>query len=241
MTGRPLRTAAGRADSRAKLIGAVHVSARALSEDDRRAIYHEVTGKRSLTMMTPAEIGRVLDRLNAGRPRAMGHRPHVAKIRALWWTLYWLGEIDEPNDHALDAFVQRQAKVASLRFLTHHRAPAVIEALKAWAERAGVFWPTAAEVAQQTERTDASVQSGAHERGYSPAGAERLAVIDAIWTKLTARGLSTYGSPDAYISAALRLSEHNRAYWTTREMDDAIKLLGKKLRRALSRSDGGAR
>lgn len=234
LAGRQIRTSVGKADSRRKLIGAVHAAARALGEEDRRAIYAEVTGKRSLTEMTLAEIGQVLDRFNRNRPRPMAHRPHVAKVRALWWTLYWLGEAQSPADTALDAFVRRQTGIDGLRFLDHRNAPAVIEALKAWAARAGVRWPTTAELGAMQAAVDAATAPGA-DRGYGPAGGERLAVMDAIWWRLVERREVGRSTPDAFVVQALKLGSGNRRYWTTREIDEAIKLLGKKLRRAMDR------
>jgi hypothetical protein len=219
LAGAKLRTAAGKRDSRNKLIGAVHAAAKAaaLTEEDRRAIYAEETGKATLSKMSLAEIGRVLDRLNKGREAPMHHRPHVAKVRALWWTLYWLGEIDSPNDQALAGFVRRQTGLDDLRFVDHRNAPPIIEALKGWSQRAGVRWPA------KVDRTEA-------------AKAERLAVVDAIWLRLIDTRAVVGSTPDAYVFSALALTATDRGRWTARELDAAIRLLGKRLRRAKSKS-----
>ena len=238
--GRQLRTSAGKADSRKKLIGAVRAAAARmqLGDDDRRAIQLEETGKPSMADMTPAEIGKVLDRLNRDRPAPMAHRGHVAKIRALWWTLYWIGTIDHPTDAAIDTFVQRQTGIASLRFLDHRSAPAVIEALKAWAGRDGVVWPVAGRTAKLVVVDElAGATGGKVIVPPSPALAERIAVMEAIWRKLVDRRLVVGGSPTGYVAQALALGT-DRAAWTATDLDQAIKLLGKRLRRAMAKDAG---
>src|SRR3546814_5673177 len=104
----------------------------------------------------------------------MGHRAHVGKIRALWWSLYWLGAIEDPKDRPLDAFVKRQTGMSSLRFLDHRKAASVIEALKSWAAREGVRWPTA-ERLEDLRQTNRGIDSGC---------LDRHAVLAAIADKL---------------------------------------------------------
>lgn len=225
-----LKTADGKADSRRKLIGAVRAAAkrRGIDDDDRKAIQIEVTGKASMADMDGAEIGKVLDRLNrdAGG-RSLGDwqaRPHQAKVRALWWTLYWLGEVPEPNERALDAFVLRQAGVSSLRFLDHRAALSVIEGLKAIAERAGVRWPVAAALKALGNPTDAAAM-----RSF-----ERHAVLNAIWLKLIDRGVvRAYADWRDYAAAAFKRPPN--LAWSDRELDDAIRLIGKKWRTAIAK------
>lgn len=213
---RTVRTAAGKSESRVGLIRAVRAACRAqgIEDDDRRALQVEITGKASLGDMTPAEIGRVLDRLNRNRAAPMAHRAHVGKIRALWWSLYWLGAIDDPGAKALDAFVKRQTGRQSLRFLGHQQAPSVIEALKAMIAREGVIWPKA-----------------------SDAIADRRAVLDALWAKrcdqagmprlADKRGLGMAVGP-------LLGDRPDPDEWTAHELDAAIKGVGKAYRRYLA-------
>lgn len=224
LAGRAVKTAAGRSDSRARLVRAVRAACRrqGIGDEDRKAIQLATIGKASLADMDLPEIGRLLDRLNRGwkgTPQSSGyfpHRAHVGKIRALWWTLYWLGAVHEPNEPALNAFVERQAKVAALRFLDHKKAYAVIEALKSWAAREGVVWPA----------------------GKPDANDDRRAVLAAIWAKLAERGVVAGGRLGAYVAAALgadraleRLDSH--------ELDALIRQLGKRLRRELGKREGG--
>lgn len=205
-----IRTAAGKADSRAKLMGAVRAACarQRISDEDRRAIQLEETGKASLADMSLAEIGKVLDRLNRDWRGPMGHRAYIGKIRALWWTLYWIGAIDEPNDPALEAFIFRQTGKARLPFLGNKEAYKVIEALKAWAAREGVSWPAS------------------HD-----ADDDRRAVVRALWTRLSDLRLVRSSGCETYLKASLRI-EHGFDAFTARELDAAIRLLGKRIRRA---------
>ncbi len=216
---RAVRTAGGKAESRTALIRAVRAACRAqgIEDDDRRAMQLEITGKASLGAMTPAEIGRVLDRLNRNRAAPLAHRAHIGKIRALWWSLYWLGAVDEPNARALDAFVKRQTGRSALRFVDHRQAAPVIEALKAWCAREGVEWPLAGDVR-----------------------ADRRAVLDALWRRrcdqarmphlADKRGLGIVVGP-------LLGDRPDPDEWTAHELDAAIKGVGKAVRRAMGRAD----
>lgn len=154
------------APDRTKLIRAIQAAARrhGLDDDARREMQFGAVGKASLTAMDAGELGRVLQRLNQGRP-APADRPHIGKVRALWWTLYWLGAVDQAEAGAIDAFVRRQTGIAALRFLDHRQAHSVIDALKGWAAREGVEWPV------KPDRLR-----------------DRLAVIVAIARKLADRG-----------------------------------------------------
>lgn len=190
-----------------------------IDDDTRKAIQSERIGKASMADMSLAELGRLLDHLNRHWGGPMGHRAHVGKIKALWWALYWLGEINEPGEQAISVFVERQTAKSALRFLDHRGAASVIEALKSWAERAGVIWPMADETADLR----------ANNPDFSGALHERHAVLAAIGRHLMRRGdiASHYL---AYVEGALGLVPNHHC-WTATELDAAIRLLGKKLRR----------
>ena len=65
-------------------------------------------------------------------------------LRALWIAGHNLGLIDNPDDRALLAFVEKQAQISHTRFLRDEAdAYKAIEALKSWLTRGGVQWPTA--------------------------------------------------------------------------------------------------
>lgn len=180
-----------------------------LDEDDRRAVQLRVTGKPSLTGMTAADMDKVLVAIRgtgtAKRDRPVGStRAHVGKIWALWWSLYWLRAVDQPEEKALNAWVKRQTGVDAARFLDHKAAVAVIEALKAWAAREGVEW---------------SVPPCPQ--------ADRRAVVDAIWAKLLVGNRVTGRTADAFLIEALHLPPKR---WTDHQTDEAIRFLGRMLR-----------
>lgn len=190
-----------------------------IEEEERKAIQLDLTGKVSMTDMTLGEIGRLLDRFNKDWTGPMGHRAHVGKIRALWWTLYWLGETRRSDDGALDAFVRAQTGLSALRFLDHRKAPAVIEALKAWAARAGVIWPTAEDTAEARAAIP-TITTALH---------ERIEVLSAIGRDLRRRG-ALAGDGLAVAASAAGLPA-DPAQWTAHELDAGISRLGRTLRK----------
>lgn len=214
-SARAMATAAGKNDSRARLIRAVRGACKrvGLDDDDRRVLQREATGKDSLGDMNLHEIGLVLDRVNRGYTApASGQGAHQGKVRALWWSLYFLGLVDEA-DRGLDAFVRRQTSVSALRFLDHRQAHSVIDALKSWLAREGVEWP----------------------RGPHNEVGERSAVLRAIWAKLENLGAVSRRGMSEYVAAALSIPPREQREWTAREYDAAIRQLGKRLRRELGR------
>jgi phage gp16-like protein len=231
VAGRSIRTAAGKAESRTKLIAAVRAAARRLGieEDDRRELQQQITGHRSMADMSLADLGKMLDHLNKGWHGQTGGRATTSKIRALWWTLYWLGAVDDPNDRAIDAFVRRQGGPASLRFTDHRAAQPIIEALKSWAHREGVRWPSDADLRTMREGNPT----------LTLPLYERHAVLAAIGAKLADRGGLHALAAVPYAQAALGLSANHLA-WSAHELDAAIKLLGKKHRRLLDPRGGEA-
>ena len=168
------------ADARTRKMRAVLAACRrlGLDEDARKDLQLELTGVGSMSDMSEGQLGQLLDHLNRDYRGTNPDRAHIAKAKALWWSLYWLGAIDEPGDKALSAFVKRQTGIAALRFLDHRGAFSVIEALKSWLEREGVAWP---------------------DRGGSdPAIADRVAVIDALVVRLKPtdpHAIPVFGAP----------------------------------------------
>lgn len=127
-----------------------------LQDDDYRAILMRLTGKTSSAKCTEAELGRVLDEFKAkgwtpkvvgggrarkpesqkARSRPADH-PSAKKARALWLSLWNLGEVRDPSEAALEAFARRQLGVDRLQWADQGLTYKLIEALKAMAERAG--------------------------------------------------------------------------------------------------------
>lgn len=200
---------------RTRMYRAVHAACRknGLDDDDRKAMQVEICGKASLSDMTVAEIARLLDRLNRNSKAPAGHRAHVGKIRALWWSLFWLGEVESSDDRAIGAFVKRQTGINALRFVDHKSAPAVIEAMKSWLDRAGVAWPDPANMAR----------IAAMNPGFTATHGDRIAVLRAINARLGVVG----------IPAEIVLGQDGEAFGLTVEMlDMMIREQGAKLRAA---------
>lgn len=199
--------------ARKRLYGAIRAACGRLGidDDERKDLIHDRFGVRSMTDMSVGQLGALLDHLNKGWKGPMAHRAHLGKIKALWWSLYWLGEIDNPDQRALSAFVKRQTGISSLRFVDHGSAPSVIEALKQWLARAGVEWPTLTDT-RQIELANPGFNAGLHDRHrVLQAILNRLA--DA--TALTALGYAT-----------------NRWSWSAHELDAAIAHGGRLLHRS---------
>lgn len=135
---------------------AIHVGLKQLgiTEDDKRALYMRVTGKSTLTVMTSAELDKIVQELrrlgfNSTSKRANGKRrlsgKFAKKLQALWISAYNLGIVRLRDDAALEAFVTRQTGISAERFLHNaDDARKVVEALKAWMTReASIHWDKA--------------------------------------------------------------------------------------------------
>lgn len=145
------------ADRRTALIRLIHVAKRDRRMDDEiyRDLLKRTTGKSSCAEMTEPELDRTLRAFKAtgfavkhsraAPEAAKGQRRlrhgQAALITALWIDLFQLGAVRDRSDGALDAFVERQAGVARLAWLTPGRANKVIEALKDWCLREGFEVP----------------------------------------------------------------------------------------------------
>jgi len=120
----------------------------ALTDDSYRAILQRLCGVASAAELDARGRQAVLDHFrtlgwNPGRhkaPKRAGARPldddpTSKKLRALWIALWNLGEVRNPEEAALAAFVRRQTGVDALQFLSPDRASKAIEALKSWCLR----------------------------------------------------------------------------------------------------------
>jgi phage gp16-like protein len=145
----------GRAfDPRHAAIAKVKIAAKelALPDDVYRAMLERITGRTSAADCTEDQLGEVLDEMKAkgwkprvvqgGRkgPRAKAgpaQSPVARKARAMWISLHQLGEVRDPSERALEAFAKRQLGVERLNWAAASESNALIEALKAMADRAG--------------------------------------------------------------------------------------------------------
>lgn len=83
-------------------------------------------------------------RVKAPSNRPLASAPEDRKVRALWLFLHVLGEVRDPSEQALAAYVKRIAKVDDLRWARgmrrdlvnpRYRTDLLIETLKKWAMR----------------------------------------------------------------------------------------------------------
>ena len=208
------------AEIRTRKIRAVLAACRrkGLDDDARKDLQQEITGVASMADMDEAQLGRLLDHLNRDYQGSAPQRPHLAKVKALWWSLYWLGAIEDPSDRALSSFVHRQTGIAALRFLDHSKASSVIEALKDWLDRERVNWLSDSEIADLSSAWP----------GRGRAEWDRWSVIRAIHSRLFQLDI-VKASAEHYAAKALGLTTPPTR-WTVRELDDVIRVLGKKWR-----------
>lgn len=137
-------------------IRTIHVACRDLQidEDSRRALQLRLIGKASLSQMTEAELGRVIDALKqqgftpSGGTRAKRQTASRGDLRfchVLWGKLVKAGAVASPGAKGLNAFIRTRFEKAwgSVPIDIDQMRDAgqiatVIEALKAMCRRAGV-------------------------------------------------------------------------------------------------------
>ncbi|MEQ8346175.1 MAG: regulatory protein GemA [Sneathiellaceae bacterium] len=168
--------------ARTRCYAAIHAGAKALGWDEelrRQVMAQRYGGKRSAKDLSDAELrdfarhigdaqqaaGKKPPRRQPARAgkRALAPGQLAAKARALWLSLYHLGELADPSEAALDAWVQRQAGVASLRFADQETADRVIRGLRNWCTRCGFAQPDAGTVRLiDTTRQHAGLTDGGY-------------------------------------------------------------------------------
>lgn len=203
-----------------------------LAEDDYRSILERLTGKTSAAACSDTELGRVLDefkakgwiaarRVEKAQPsdRAAKSKPadHPAakKARALWLSLWNLGEVRDPSEAALEGFARRQLKVDRLQWADQGQTYKLIEALKAMAERAG--WSQ-----------DVS--------GVGPTIVVRVLkgrLVEAQWRRICDRSAIGTITLQAWASnEGMRFCDGDVQTWPAYQVELAISTFGKRIREA---------
>ena len=117
-----------------------------MDEDARRDCFERLTGKRSLSLMSDAEVARMdaYFRKLTPKKRPAASRADVRLIHVLWRRLGEAGVLTDPTRKGLDKFIRARfgaawgAETIDVDALTDARQIAtVIEALKDWCRRAG--------------------------------------------------------------------------------------------------------
>ena len=145
-------------------LAAIHVGKKALGLDDEtyRDLLERVTGKRSAGQLDDSGRQAVLSEMRrlGFAPKGGGRRrpakgPLVSKMRALWLSLYNLGEVGDPSDGALAKFAAAQTVSAArpdgvqrLEWLDPVAADRVIKGLRGWCGRVGFNEPSKADEAR---------------------------------------------------------------------------------------------
>lgn len=226
-------------DDRRRLLARVHQLKKqmGLDDDTYRAKLMATSGKTSAGDLSDGSLRELLNLWTRDLPaaarapyvgadrRAVGtlKEPFQRFVRALWIALYNLGEVEDGGDKALDAFVERQAKVASLRFLRAGDAPGVTEALKDWCRRVGFNVPER----RASQRTPDGASQGTE---------ARMILVRAQWARLYALNAITVPFEDSLMNwmerQRLITSRRGLVQLTEDQLDTASKALGVWIRKA---------
>ncbi len=130
--------------ARKALLAKVHLGAAqlGLDDEDRRAILERVTGHRSSSEASDADLEAVIAEYRRSgwvpRPKRgpVADAPtQLGKIRALWADLHRLGAVRDPDERALRSWCRRQGLGDAPEFIDTATANRAIEALKRWVAR----------------------------------------------------------------------------------------------------------
>lgn len=132
-----------KSDSKPRLIQLIHIAKSQLGMDDDtyRNMLQQLTQKDSTKLLTVGQLNRVITHLQGlgftikskTNPKQVAAKdPQAQKIRALWRELHTLGQVTDPTEKALSAYVKRITSIESLAWLNTQQATQVIETLKKW-------------------------------------------------------------------------------------------------------------
>lgn len=230
------------AAGRKAMLSKIHIAKKdlALTRDSYEDVLQRVTGKRSAADCSNAQLDNVLTefrrlgfrpkakRKRAGRDRTLADQPLARKARALWLSLWNIGEVEDSSEDALAAFVRRQTGLDDTRFMRVDDANKVIEALKAWCDRAGFKMPTRSFL---DRINDDRVKAGMPplDDGF----AAKVRLIDLQWRKLIGEGALRlhFARLDTYLIRQCGVAAPE--YLDSEQADRVIADLGSWLRRAM--------
>lgn len=217
-------------DARKRLLGAVHAEATraGLDDDTYRDLMERVTGQRSAKELTHAQLGRVLDAIKGGKRgapgRARAEAPQARLARALWLSLFLLGEVEADGEAALAAFAKRQTRVDGLQWLGPAQWRSVIEALKAMCARAGFAVP---------------MEAGPDRNQVVDGHGARVALARALWTRLHTAGavrIASHSALDQWAKGITRLGARDLNQLDDAQLDAINRALGQWLRQHKARA-----
>jgi len=170
-------------EDRRKTMAKIHIAKKDLGLDDDtyRAMLVELTGKDSSKALTDQQLGKVMHHLKKRgfKPKAPAHTgsqrrqdtsAEATKVRALWLFLFELGEVRDPSEKALAAYVKRITRVEDLHWIDSDQIAQVIETLKKWAvrilpDRVGALFATLTAAGFRTINTARGAYATARQRG----------------------------------------------------------------------------
>ena len=226
---------------RRAMLAKIHVAKKelALDDDSYRGLLERVTGKRSAAKLRPAQLHDVIAefkrlgwKARKGQPKRAGKRRlaeggQAAKIRALWLDLYHLGELRDPSEDALAAFVAKTTGVEALQWLDGGQADKAIKALRGWLKRKGFAFPDAAKITKiEASRTSLAMET--------PAGfADKVAMLHCQWRRLKDSGTMDHAF-HAHLGrwCAKTYGPAAPHYLSPEQADAAIERLGRWVRKA---------
>ena len=139
------------AGTRRGMLAKIHVAIKqtGMTDDEYRFTLQDRFGVDSSAELTNGQLHTLLDIFRArGFQDAPGTKAKVKPkaelasdgqskmIRALWLELRDAGVLRDPSEQGLAMFIKRQTGVERLEWLSTAKASQVIEALKAWVDRA---------------------------------------------------------------------------------------------------------
>jgi len=199
------------------MIAKLHLARKdlALEEDDYRLVLHRVTGKRSASDLSAAQLDAALKemkRLGWEAKPASGRvsNPAANKARAMLISLGLMGVIRNSSEAALNAFARRQIGVDRLSWADQSQVYKLIEALKAIANRNG--WN------QSTEGL------------ADPVWTLKLRLCDAILARLIAAGIEQHGTALAALAGEILATGGPVMTLTERQLEQLAAALGARLK-----------
>jgi|GEM_PF-2746608 len=205
---------------RDRLMKAIRLETRTarLTDSARNRLMQKRIGKSDFDLMDTRELKRALRTLrerngtqqrNTYRTRSA---PPIAKIRALYWTLYYFGVVKHHDDWAMAEFLRQNFGVEDQKTLSNEQSLKITAQLMAKATECGVQWPQLAD-------------------GREPGLGERRAVCLALWAKCAEAGLCESPMEDAMLRKGrdLDLPQHAHHY-SIKQWDKLLRHLGMRLR-----------
>lgn len=189
-----------------------------LSASAQQKLMQKRIGKSEFSSMDTRELKRALRTLrerNGTRVfRAPPKRPAPphAKIRALYWTLYYFGVVDSHNDWAMADYLKSNFQISDIREASPDAVQRICKSLMDKVAQCGVQWPQMAD-------------------GREPGFGERRAVCLALWDKCVNAGYGPEPGEAAMIRKGRELELPQSAHqYSIGDWDKLLRYLGMKWR-----------